>query len=43
MDGLTHVQLSYETRHVIMLIVEWQQFFCKLCLILYDEASSILE
>lgn len=42
-DLLTHVQLANKTGHVVVLVVEGQQFPGELCLVLDDEAPSILE
>ena len=40
---LTHIQLSYETRHVVVLVVQRQEFPGELSLILDDETATILK
>lgn len=39
---LTHIQLPYETRHIVVLIIQWQYLTRKLSLILNDETFAIL-
>lgn len=43
MGELTHIELANETGHVVVFIVERQQFAGKLRLVLDDKASAILE
>lgn len=42
MYTLTHIQLSDETGHVVVLVVQRQYFASELRLILYDETFAIL-
>lgn len=42
-SALTHVQLAYETGHVVVFVVEGQLLAGELCLVLDDKAPAVLE